>query len=66
MENWIHINNILWTITELRLADLYKLFLWDYSSRKEFEQELNDIYVKNHAKIKAKHDVDIAKRYRED
>ena len=50
----------------MRLADLYKLFLWDFNSRKEFEQELNSIYEKNHKEIVAKNKLNVAKRYRED
>lgn len=64
--DWTHINNIFWTVTEMRLADLYKLFLWDFNSREGFEQELNNIYAKNHKEIVARNKVNVAKKYRED
>ena len=49
----------------MKLAHLYKLFLWDFNSKQHFEKEIEKIIEKKHIKIKAKHDVDIAKRYRE-
>ena len=66
MTSETHINNIIWDTTDMRLADLYKLFLWDYNSKKHFYLEIDKIIEKRHIKIKAKHDVDIAKKYRED
>lgn len=65
MTSETHINNIIWNTTEMKLAHLYKLFLWDFNSKQHFEKEIEKIIEKKHIKIKAKHDVDIAKRYRE-
>ena len=66
MENWTHINNVFWNMRDMRIADLYKHFLWDYNSKKEFYDEINKIIAEKHKKIIAINKVNVAKRYRED
>jgi len=46
-----HINNIIWYVTEMKIAHLYKLFLWDFNSKTEFEEEVYEIIKKRQSKL---------------
>jgi len=64
MQDWIHINNILWSITELRISTKYKLFLWDFNSKREFNDEVNEIIEKKHEETIEENKLNIAKKWK--
>lgn len=59
-----HINNIIWNVREMRLADYYKLFLWDFDSKKAFFDSILRISTWRQEKIFQQNIINMNKKWR--